>query len=138
MANDLQRIDAASEPALLYGRLAEVDPESRTARLDAVYGEPGHTVRFSFAPALDGEMRRLAGRRVSIRGRGRIDDASDRWTGVHAEAVEGDRSIREPFDREAFLNDPNPKVFDPAEVVKAIEPFGVDEFIRTIYEARRA
>lgn len=138
VANDLQRTGAAPEPVLLHGLLAGVDPEGRTARLDGMYGEPGRSVRFSFVPALDGEMRRLAGRRVAVRGHGAVDDASDSWTGVHAEAVEGDRSIREPFDREAFLNDPNPKVFDPSEVVKAIKPFDVDEFIRTIYEARRA
>ena len=137
MANDLQRIDAAPEPVLLHGLLAGVDPASRTARLDGVYGEPGHSVRFKFAPALDGEMRQLAGRRVAVRGHGVLDDASDRWVGVHAEAVEGDRSIWEPFDHEAFLNDPNPKVFDPSEVGGAIEPFDVDEFIRIIYEARR-
>lgn len=138
MANDLQRIDAAPEPALLYGRLAEVDPESRTARLDGAYGEPGRSVRLSFDHALDGEMRRLAGRSVAVRGHGAVDDASDRWASLHAEAVEGDRSMWEPFGREAFLNSPNPKIFDPAQVVKAIEPFGVYEFIRTIYEARRA
>ena len=132
------RSGAAPEPVLLHGLLAEVDPDTRTARLDGMYGEPGRGVRFSFAPSLDGEMRRLAGRRVAVRGHGVIDDVSDRWTGVRAEAVEGDRSIWEPFDREAFLNDPNPKVFDPAEVVKAIEPFDVDEFMRSIREAWRA
>ncbi len=37
---------------------------------------------------------------------------------------------------EAFLNDPNPKIFDPETVVRASEPFDVDEFLRGIYEGR--
>ena len=49
-----------------------------------------------------------------------------------------DRSWNEPFDLEAFLNDPNPKVFDPDKLVTASEPFDVDEFIRIIHESRDA
>ena len=47
-----------------------------------------------------------------------------------------DRSWNEPFDLEAFLNDPNPKIFDPDKVVTASEPFDVDEFNRLIRESR--
>ncbi len=43
----------------------------------------------------------------------------------------------EPFDMEVFLNDPNPNVFDPEKVVRASEPFDVDEFIRFIHDARQ-
>ena len=42
----------------------------------------------------------------------------------------------EPFDLEAFLNSPNPKVFDPQKVVRASEPFDVDEFINFIRATR--
>lgn len=42
----------------------------------------------------------------------------------------------EPFDKEVFLNDANPSVFDPAKVVRASEPFDADEFIRYIHESR--
>lgn len=52
------------------------------------------------------------------------------------EEIRGVRSWNEPFDLEAFLNDPNPKIFDPDKVVPASEPFEVDEFIRVIREGR--
>ena len=42
----------------------------------------------------------------------------------------------EPFDLEAFLNAPNPRIFDPERVVMASEPFDVDEFVRVIHEGR--
>ena len=82
-------------------------------------------------------MRRLAARHVTVRGSGRFG-GDGRWDSVRVEDIEGDRSMWEPFDREAFLNDPDPKIFDPAEVVGASEPFDVDEFIRVIREGRDA
>ena len=42
----------------------------------------------------------------------------------------------ELFDLEAFLNAPNPRIFDPERVVTASEPFDVDEFVRVIHEGR--
>ncbi len=42
----------------------------------------------------------------------------------------------EPFDKEAFLNNPNPTVFDPDKIVRASEPFDVDEFMRYIHDLR--
>ena len=51
-------------------------------------------------------------------------------------SLEAGRSMWEPFDREAFLRDPDPKIFDPAAVVSASEPFDVDEFIRVVREGR--
>ena len=35
----------------------------------------------------------------------------------------------QPFDKNAFRNNPNPRIFDPEQVVRASEPFHVDEFI---------
>ena len=49
-----------------------------------------------------------------------------------------DRHWSEPFDLEKFLNDPNPKIFDPDKVITASEPFDVDEFVRFIHEGRDA
>ncbi len=44
--------------------------------------------------------------------------------------------LGQPFDVDRFVNDPEPKVFDPNRIVPASEPFDVDEFIRTIHEGR--
>ena len=55
-----------------------------------------------------------------------------------AKKAAADRTWNEPFDLEEFLNDPNPKIFDPDKVVTASEPFDVDEFIRIIHESRDA
>lgn len=52
------------------------------------------------------------------------------------EQISGTRSCREPFDLEAFRNNPNPKIFDPDDMVTVSEPFDVDAFLRTIYEGR--
>ena len=40
------------------------------------------------------------------------------------------------FDLEAILHPRNPKVFDPDNIVRASEPFDVDEFLNVIYEGR--
>ena len=123
------------EDALLHGWLKEVNWRDRTAQLDE--GD-GTSVPLCFDAALDWEMLRLATSYVKIRGRGRIDDDADRWETVHIEQISGTRSCREPFDREAFLNDPNPRIVDLDDLVTASEPFDVDEFLQTIYEGRRA
>ena len=122
------------EGALLHGWLKEVNWRDRTAQLDE--GD-GTRVPLCFDAALDWEMLRLATSYVKIRGRGRIDDDVDRWETVHVEQISGTRSCLEPFDREAFLNDPNPKIIDLDDLVTASEPFDVDEFLQTIYEGRR-
>ena len=131
-----ERPQRAVEPALLHGLLLEVNWERRTAKLHEPYG-PDRYIRLVFGTALDDDMRRLATQYVTVRGYGRISD-DDHWISVHVGNIEGDRSMWEPFNREAFLNDPNPRIFDPAEVVKASEPFDVDEFIRVIREGRNA
>ena len=84
---------------------------------------------------MHGEMRRLATQFVEVRGNGLINK-NDRWQWVLVEEITETRSSNEPFDMEAFLNNPNPKIFDPEKVVTASEPFDVDEFIRIIREGR--
>lgn len=123
-----------AEEALLHGWLKEVNWDKRTAQLHR-YGE-GH-VRLRFQPSLDEEMQRLAAQFVTVRGRGKFNK-QDQWISVQVEQIEGDRSWREPFDIEAFWNNPNPKIFNPDKVVRASEPFDVDEFIRIIHEGRDA
>ena len=46
-------------------------------------------------------------------------------------------SRAEPFDLEAVLNDPHPKVFRRDKVVTASEPFDVEEFNQIIRKGRR-
>ena len=115
------------EVAILEGWLREVNWAEGTAQLHDYYGE--RIVRLRFEPALADAITRRANDFALVRGRGEIDD-DDRWTEVRVEEVRGPRSCWEPFDREAFLNDPNAEVFDPDTMVRCSEPFDVDEFIR--------
>ena len=80
-------------------------------------------------------MQRLATQLVDVRGERRFKPHGD-WTSIHVERIDGTRSGREPFDLEAVLNDPNPKLFDPEQVIAASEPFDADEFVRVIHEGR--
>ena len=122
-----------STTARLQGWLKTVDWDRRTAQLHE-YG--GGFVPLRFSLELDQDMRRLATQYVEVRGRGELNE-QDTWTVVQVEELLETRSHFTPFDLDAFLNDPNPKLFDPDHMVTASEPFDVDEFIRTIYEGRR-
>jgi hypothetical protein len=120
------------EEALLQGWLKEVNWDKRTARL---YGSSGKPIALRFNPELDDDMLRLATQFVEVRGRGRFN-GNDQWTTVEVDQLNATRSWNAPFDVEAFLNNPNPKVFNPEEIITASEPFDVDEFIRVIHEGR--
>ena len=115
------------EIAILDGWLREVNWAEGTAQLHDYYGE--RIVRLRFEPALADAITRRANDFALIRGRGAFD-ADGNWKVVQVQEVRGPRSYREPFDREAFLNDPNAEVFDPAAMVRCSEPFDVDEFLR--------
>lgn len=121
-----------TEVALLHGWLKEVNWDKGTAQLDDVMG--GYT-RLVFDSALSLDMRRLATQFVEVRGSGRFN-ADDDWASVQVDSISGTPSGREPFDLEAVLNDPNPRVFDPDQMVTASEAFDVDEFVRVIHEGR--
>ena len=116
----------------LQGWLKAVDWDRRTAQLHE-YG--GRSVSLRFGLPIDQDMPRLATQYVEVRGHGELNE-HDEWAVVHVEELRETRSHTEPFDLDAFLNDPNPKLFDPDRMVTASEPFDVDEFIRTIYEGR--
>lgn len=103
-----------------------------TAVLTGVLG--GYT-RLVFDSALSLDMQRLATQFVEVSGSGRFN-ADDDWASVHVEGISGTPSGREPFDLDAVVNDPNPKLFDPDRMVTAREPFDVDEFVRVIHEGR--
>ena len=118
-----------SEPALMYGRLVEVDPEEGTAVL-SVYRD----CRVTLWLAADevGDALKLKQKFVKVSGQGWLDK-SDQWIAVVVEEIgppDPQRSIDE------ILNDPNPKIFDPELAVRASEPFDVDDFLRAIYEGR--
>ncbi len=102
------------EDALLHGWLKEVNWHDRTAQLHV--GD-GSRVLLCFDASLDWEMLRLATSYVEIHGRGCLPDDDDSWETVHVEQIRGTRSCREPFDLEAFQNNPNPKIFDPDKIV---------------------
>ncbi len=101
------------ESALVEGRLMEVNWACGTAELHYI---PQRIVPLRFDPTLNDDMRRLATQYVEIRGRGRFND-NDEWDIIYVEQITGTRSWSEPFDLEAFRNDPNPKIFDPDKVV---------------------
>jgi hypothetical protein len=126
--------DATSDEteALLYGWLREINWYRRTAQL---HDHQGGFVSLRFDADLHEVMLRLATRFVEIRGHGRIN-AKDEWTTVQVGQINPAGSLNEPFDKEAFLNDPSPRIFDPGQVVRASEPFDVDEFMRYIHETR--
>ena len=120
--------------AMLQGRLMMVDWKRRTAQLYN-YGQPD--VRLRFDAALDEEMQRRAMTYVEVRGRGRFAvDGS--LVDFHVGQLKGTRSSREPFDLDELSNTANQKIFDPENVVRASEPFDVDEFMRIIREGRDA
>ena len=70
--------------------------------------------------------------------RGRFDDR-DEWVEVRVEQLNETRSSSEPFDLDAFLNDPNPKVFDPQKVVPIdLTDEEFEAFLSTIRQGREA
>ena len=118
--------------ALLHGWLYEVNWDKGTAQL---HDFSENYVQLRFSEHLHEDMLRLATRYVEVKGRGRFND-SDQWTSVEVHQINATRSGTEPFDVGAFLNDPNPKVLNPAKVVTTSEPFDVDEFILGVREGR--
>ena len=131
----IHAVKTASEPerAVLHGWLKEVNWDKRTAQLHR-YGVEGH-IRLRFEESLDREMIRMATRYVEINGVGRFN-ANDDWTTVRVDAIKAADTGGEPFDLDAFLNNPNRKIFRSEDVVRASEPFDVDAFNRAIREGR--
>ena len=121
-----------SEEALLQGWLREVNWYRGTAQL---YDYTGSYVRLRFSEEHAQDMQRLATQFVEVRGRGQFDPKGN-WTNVTVEQIASTRSWREPFDMDEFLNEPDPKIFDPDNLVTASEPFDVDEFVRIIHAGR--
>ena len=120
------------EKALLYGRLRAVDWVERTAKLVPYQGRP---VNLRFDADNDRQMLALAMQFVEVRGQGEFDHR-DQWRYIQVENIQGTRSWNEPFELDTVLSVPNPKVFDPDEVVRASEPFDVDDFLQFLNDSR--
>ncbi len=99
-----------AEPALIHGRLVEVDPENGTAVLSAYTGS---RVPLRFNASLGKEVLKLERKFVEVKGHGWFDQ-EDKWIVVVIENI--DHPVNKPSDRDDFLNDPNPKIFDPEKV----------------------
>ena len=97
------------EPALIHGRLVDVDTREGTAILTA-YIDSRISLRFDASQ--EGEMLKLERQFVKVKGHGWFDDA-DRWIAVVVEEIGPPPS---PRTAEEILNDPNPKIFDPVKI----------------------
>ncbi len=115
-------------PTLVSGRLMEVNWASGTAELHRFMDS---VVPLRFGRKLNEEMGRCGGKYVQVWGRGRISD-DDQWIVIDVAEI----AIPKMHTAEEILNDPNPKIFDPAEVIRASEPFDVDDFVRMIHADR--
>lgn len=122
---------SASVPAVVHGKLMAVDWENRTARLQRYFDTP---IPLRFGAALDREMQRATRQRVEVKGQGRFDE-NDHWAEVQVEHIKGTRPYPAPYEPEPFHNNPNPKPFDPNNIITTDEPFDVDEFLRSINES---
>ena len=127
------RVSVEAEEALLQGWLREVNWDKGTAQLHD-YG--GGYVRLRFDPSLDDEMLRLATQYVEVRGRGSFSQQGE-WKTVDVQQLSETRSWSESFDLDAFLNDPDAKVFDPdATVTVDLTEEEWESFNRAIREGR--
>ena len=119
--------------AILFGSLKEINWDKGTAQLHR-FNDKKH-VPLRFHTDISDNMQRLATQFVKVTGYGRLN-AGDQWTIVIVELIEPTRPDSVEYEIDDFLNDPNPKLFDPGSVVVASEPFDVDIFIRDIHNAR--
>ena len=124
----------ADEEAVLFGWLREINWAQGTAQL---HDWGGDHVNLSFDTLLADDMRQFATEFVRISGFGRIDE-SDSWGRVRIREITPAGSFNtKPFDLVAFLNDPNPKVFDPDKLVKIdLSDAEYESFVRAIEEGR--
>lgn len=119
------------EQAILEGYLRDVDPNLGTAEIRAYLNS---SVPLRFGTSLNQKMLRLETKFVRVKGQGWINE-TDEWIAVKVEDITC--PVDKPFDPDDFYSNSTPKIFDPDKIVRAKEPFDVDQFLRGIYEARR-
>ena len=124
--------DNNSVSALVSGRLMEVNWAEGTAELHPYLDR---AILLRFGPKLKDDMRRYATYYVQVKGQGWFNEY-DMWQVIQAEEIIWNNPYVEPPGLEEILNNPNPKVFRSEEIVRASEPFDVDEFNRIIREGR--
>ena len=123
---------ARLEEAQLYGWLKAVNWNRRIAQLHR-YGES--RVQLRFRSTLDQVMRSLAMQYVEVKGKGTLNE-KERWRSIQVEQVRSADIRRKPFDIEAFQGESSPKVFRRDRILRASEPFDVEDFNRIIREGR--
>ena len=131
----LEEFKHLGEPewAFISGRLIDVDPEKGRATLSIFGLYKDRRIPLRFDDALKEDAIKLNQKSVEITGQGWINDDDTEWVAIIVEEV---APPPRPRTLDEFRNDPNPKIFDPDKVIRASEPFDVDEFIRVIYEGR--
>ena len=127
------RVPAEEEAALLQGWLREVNWDKGTAQL---HDYASDYVHLRFGPSLAEDMLRLATQYVEVPGRGSFSQQGE-WKTIDVQQLSAPRSSSEPFDLDAFLNDPDAKVFDPAATVTVdLTEEEWESFNRAIREGR--
>ena len=122
------------ERVLLHGRLKNVSLRYRTAELHRYNEKP---VPLHFDAKLDHKMIRLRNKYIEVDGRGVIN-ADDEWKSVHVKGANDEPYGKKSFDLEAFRNNPNPKKFDPDNmVIIDLTDEEWEEFDRAIRESRK-
>ena len=133
-ANDIRKeFKHLGEPelAIAYGRLVDVDTEMGCATLD-VY--PNERIPLRFDASMKDETLKLNRKSVGVRGHGWINEDDTEWVAIVIEELI--YPTAKPFDWDDFMNNPNPKIFDPDNVVRLSEPFDADEFDELLYRLR--
>ena len=118
------------EQAIVEGYLRDVNPKLGTAEIRAYLNS---SVPLRYDSSLNQKMLRLETKFVSVRSQGWINE-TDEWIAIKVEDITC--LVDKPFDPDDFYNSSAPKIFDPDKIVRAKEPFDVDQFLRDIYEAR--
>ena len=93
------------EPALLHGRLVDVDAERGRAAL-SIY--PDRRIPLRFGAAVEESVHKLKRKFVKVKGHGWFDE-EDMWVVVVIDDLE--YPAMKALDFNDFLNDPNPKIF---------------------------
>lgn len=127
--------DKPPKEAVVYGDLMAVDWTKKTARLHLSAFRKTMPLRFD--ADMDAEMRRFTTRYVRITGEGNYDADGD-LTEIKVKSIQGERHWSEPFDIEAFLARPQPKILTVDDIKPLSEPFDVEEFNRSIRRGRDA
>ena len=129
---DRDRAKANGEkPFRINGLLTHVDAESRTGRIEWLDEERA----ISFAPDLLMQLPELVGRTVWVTGSGRFE-ADGTLACIDVDDVEEGKWGLTPSEFIELQARRGLMKFDPDALVRSSEPFDVDEFLETIYEAR--